>query len=256
MSSQESTLLALPIEIRLQIYQHLFIGRTVCTDAFHHESTKAGTTIPPTSPLNILLTCRQLHIEALPIFYSLVRFCFQRHNIYDDGSPAKDIESCFPLYEVTLTPDTTHPPLRSTRLVQQIYYAGTDPHFIRNLNVTFPALKSFEFDLGWDHVGADQTNFDHAMRRLIRHRDWRNAMKDALDQRFSGGMARAVFEIQKLGPTRGFRFVLHWVLAWRFIDFVGECDLDEWILHVKDPAPDGSKNVYDIKQEPLFYEMS
>lgn len=61
-------------------------------------------------------------------------------------------------------------------------------------------------------------------------------MKDALEQRFPEGMVEAVFELQKMGlssshgngggrvsgGTRGFRVLLHWRLAYRFVEFCGE----------------------------------
>lgn len=134
-----------------------------------------------------------------------------------------------------------------------MYYAGNDTTFIRGASTNFPSLKLLEFDLSWDHVGIDQTNFDRAMKQAIRNREWRHAVKDALEQRFPDGMVEAVFELQKM--RREFRVLLHWRLAYRFVEFAGECDLDEWVLHVRDP--DGaSGNVYDIRQDPMFYEMS
>lgn len=107
------------------------------------------------------------------------------------------------------------------------------------------------------------------MKHAIRNREWRHAIKDALEQRFPEGMVGAVFELQKMGrKERGFEMRLHWRLAYRFVEFVGGCDLDEWVLRVWDPEKGGGGvggsvgegrvvgNVYEIRQDPMFYEMS
>lgn len=255
---QDSSLLKLPPEIRFQFYTHLFRGQTVRANACHypqHDGEPAGhiSLQPPSSLLNVLLACRIIHDEAIVVFYNLVRFRFERHSIDEINWSLAEVEAAFPAY---LPPGRTDTGLASTRnLVRYVFYTGNDHVLIRGIGSVFPNLKSFEFDLSWDHVGVDQTNFDRAMRYAIRNRDWRHAIKDALEQRFPDGMVHAVWELQKPSQAqRGFHVLLHWRLAYRFIEFLGECDLDEWILHVRDPEGN-SKNVYDIRQDPLFFEM-
>lgn len=266
------SLLKLPTEVRLQIYQHLFSGQSVRANAFHYpqdDESSGRPSLQPLSPLiNILLICRQIQSEAIVVFYSVVKLEFQRHSIDEINWSILEVKAAFPAYRTSL--ENSHVLANTRDLARYVSYAGNDQQLIRRVGSLFPNLKHFEFDLGWDHMGYDQTNFDRAMKFTIRHKEWRHAIKDALEQRFPDGMVHAVFELQKylshanlrtgtlsnseVRSSQGFKVVLHWRLAWRFIEFMGECDLDEWILRVRDP--DGtSKNVYDIRQDPLFYEM-
>lgn len=256
--TQDSSLLKLPPEIRLQIYSHMFRGHTVKANAFHYPQQDGEpqghiSLQPPSQLLNVLLVCRTIHDEAITVFYNLVRFRFERHSIDEINWSLTEVKAAFPAYQPL---GSTNTGLASTRnLVRHVFYAGNDHVLIGDIGSVFPSLKSFEFDLSWDHLGVDQTNFDRAMRYAIRNRDWRHAIKDALEQRFPGGMVHAIWELQKSSQTqRGFSVLLHWRLAYRFIEFLGECELDEWILHVRDPEGN-SKNVYEIRQDPLFFEM-
>lgn len=272
MEHTQCGLLGLPAEIRLQIYHHLFAGETLRANAFHYPLDDQGTqghiSLQPPSPLlDVLLTCRQIYQEAVPRFYSLIRFRFERHSVDMINWSLEAVRDAFPICTLDTrdTPGST-PSNMMKCFVQNIYYAGNDSVFFRGVESQFPCLKLLEFDLSWDHVGMDQTNFDRAMKHAIRGREWRHAIKDAIAQRFPDGMVEAIFELQKRGlsskagghggaPGRSFRVLLHWRLAYRFVEFVGECDLDEWVLRVRDP--DGtSKNVYEIRQDPMFYEMS
>lgn len=272
MTTNEVTLLSLPTEIRLQIYQHLFAEQTLRANAFHYPLDDRGSqghiSLQPPSPLlNILFACKQIYQEAIPRFYSLIKFRFERHSVDEINWSLESVLDAFPTCW-PLSPCDIHSttPSKTESLVQRIYYAGNDPQFMRGAESHFPSLKVLEFDLSWDHVGIDQTNFDRAMKQAIRNREWRHAIKDALEQRFPDGMVEAVFDMQKRGLSaaaggqggtfgRHFRVLLHWRLAYRFVEFYGECDIDEWVLHVRDP--DGaSRNIYDIRQDPMFYEMS
>lgn len=272
MRPDDINLLNLPTEIRLQIYRCVFAGETLRANAFHYplddEGNQGHISLQPQSKLlNVLLSCKQIYQEAIPRFYSLIRFRFERHSIDEINWSLEAVLDAFPTcWPLSLCGIHSTTPSKTELLVQSIYYAGNDSTFIRGVEAQFPNLKTLEFDLSWDHVGIDQTNFDRAMKQAIRNREWRHAVKDALEQRFPDGMVEAVFDLQKRGLStavggqggtfgRHFRVQLHWKLAYRFVEFCGECDLDEWVLHVRDP--DGkSKNVYDIRQDPMFYEMS
>ncbi|KAK5937149.1 hypothetical protein PMZ80_010690 [Knufia obscura] len=254
----KSGFLELPPEIRFQIYSHLFKGQTVTANAYHYPQNDGEppghiSLQPPTQLLNVFYTCRLIYSEAITVFYNLIRFRFERHSIDEITWSLAQVHASFPSYRPIGSTDKS---LASTRhLVRHIFYAGNDHAFIRDVGKIFPNLKLFEFCLSWDHLGNDQINFDRAMKYAIRNREWRHAVKDALEQRFPDGMVRAVWELQKSSSTpRGFKVLLHWRLGYRFIEFLGECDLDEWILHVRDPEG-ASKNVYDIRQDPLFFEM-
>ncbi|KAJ9660203.1 hypothetical protein H2198_002709 [Neophaeococcomyces mojaviensis] len=267
---QPPALLTVPPEIRLQIYHHLFQGATVRANAFHYpqeDGSLGHISLQPASPLlNILLSCRTIHNDATTSFYNLTRFKFERHSIDEINWSPHEISSCFPDYRPLTGPQK----LFSTRnLVRHIHYAGNDASFIRTVADIFPNLELLEFDLNWDHLGNDQTNFDRAMKHAMRNREWRHAIKDALEQRFPDGMTRSVWDLQKMvrrseagsdeaegrrNGERRFRVVLLWKLAYRFVEFEGECDFDEWVLRVRDPEGT-SKNVYEIRQDPLFFEM-
>ena len=263
MQQQDSQFLKLPTEVRLQIYRHVFAECSVRANALHYlqDDGEAGRiSLQPLSPLvDVFLVCRQIHVEAIPIFYNLVRFRFERHSIDEINWSVTEVRGVFPTYRA----GSVEASLSSTsNLVQHVVYAGNDQQLIRMVGKVFPGLKCFEFDLGWDHLGVDQTNYDRAMKFLIRHREWRHAVKDALEQRFPDGMVHAVFDLQKQlrdrkddhGTVPSLRVVLHWQLAWRFIEFIGDCDLDEWVLRVRD-SDGNSKNIYDIRQDPLFHEI-
>jgi len=254
----ESFLLEMPLEIRFQIYDNLFKGQTVKANAYHyprHDGELQGQiSLQPQSPLlNVLLACRFIHDEAIAVFYRLVGFRFERHSTDEINWSLTEVKAAFPVYRRIENSDARQ---ESTRcLVRDVYYAGNDHHVVRNIGKVFPNLKSFELDLSWDHLGVDQTNFDRAMKYAIRNSEWRHAIKDALEQRFPDGMVHAIWELQRSSQAqRGFSVVLHWRLAYRFIEFLGWCELDEWILHVRDPEGT-SKNVYDIRQDPLFFEI-
>lgn len=264
------TLLSLPPEVRLQIYSKLFRGSTVRANAYHYpqdDGSQGHISFQPQTPLlNVLLSCRTIHDEAIVSFYTLSQFKFERHSVDAlNWSPA-EIAACFPEYY----PLTRRKEVSSTRnLVRYVHYAGNDAQLVRSVGSIFPNLVRFEFDLNWDHLGVDQTNFDRAMKYALRNREWRHAIKDALEYRFPDGMTRAVWDLQKTWRSdnedilvagveekggRCFQVMLLWRLAYRFVEFEGQCDLDEWVLKVWDP--DGrSKNVYDIRQDPLFFEM-
>lgn len=255
---RESSLLRIPPEVRFEVYSRLFRGQTVTANAFHypqHDGELSGRiSLQPRTPLlNVLLICRAIHDEAITIFYNVVRFRFQRHSIDEVNWPLTEVKLAFPSYRPIGRTDAD---LASTgNLVRHVYYAGSDHKLVGNISKIFPNLKSFEFDLGWDHLGMDQTNFDRAMKYAIRNREWRHAIKDALEQRFPDGMVHTIWDLQRSSPTqRGFSVLLHWRLAYRFIEFLGECEVDEWILRVRDPEAN-SKNVYDIRQDPLFFEI-
>lgn len=270
-------LLTLPIEVRLQVFKYLFTGQAVRANAVHYSTLTAPedahadvrmhtdpiqprrTSLQPLSwMLNIILTCKQLHTEALPVFYSFVRFTFRRHSIDEINWRSDEVRACFPSYTTQMTAYDNAQSQRSINLVRRVFYAGNDPDLIRNVSTLFPALTSFEFDLDWDHSPGDQTNFDYAIKYLKRHKEWRTAIKDAVDQRFPNGMTRAVFDLQKQGPARGFPVTLHWRVGWRFLEFAGDTDLDEWVLRLYNAdliERVGLLEKHYFKQDPIFHEM-
>lgn len=265
--------LTLPTEVRLQVYRYLFEGQSVCASAVHFPNPEAQTdnskhvptarkprvTLQPLSQvLNITFTCKQLHREALPAFYSYATFVFRRRCIDELIWTVDELRDCFPSYSPWQSTfgDIDHQ--QSIRLVRRVFYAGNDPALIRNVAHVFPALTSFEFDLDWDHAPGDQTNFNYAIKYLKRHREWRNAIRDAVDQRFPSGMTRALFDLQKQGPARGFPVTLQWRIGWRFLEFAGTCDLDEWVLGLYNAdliGQSGSLEKHYFKQDPIYHEM-
>ena len=59
-------------------------------------------------------------------------------------------------------------------------------------------------------------------------------------------------------PARGFPVTLHWRIGWRFLEFAGDCDLDEWCLQVYNAdllGTDAHIPKHYFKQESMFYEM-
>lgn len=248
-------MLQLPVEIRLQVYHQTFVGTVVRANPRHYLGTNgAVVSLQKRARLvDIFLTCRAVYAEARVVFYSLAKFKFERYSTDDINWSLEEIENAFPELQPT---DGYTVGINAREVVQEIYYAGSDARVMHQLPDLFPDLKTCEFDLDWDHLGSDQTNFDRAMKYAIRNREWRHAIEDALDQRFPDEMKAAIIELrnylkdqQNQQKTRTlFKVILHWRLAYRFVEFEGECDLAEWILRVRDP--DGvSKNVYEIRQD-------
>lgn len=272
---QSSYLLSLPAEIRCQIYRHLFINCCLRANAAHYPeigtpadireeqhqfppNTKRKNLQPPSPVVNIFLACRKLHREALPIFYSHVKFVFRRHSTDAINWNTNEVRACFPSHTAHDSKNDKSSNRHTIDLVRYVYYAGNEPAFVRTISHTFPSLKSFEFDLDWDHAPGDQTNFDYAIKYLKRHKEWQHIVKSAFEIRFPDGMARAVFDLQKQGPARGFPVTLHWRIGWRFLEFAGDCDLDEWCLQVYNAdllGTDAHIPKHYFKQESMFYEM-
>lgn len=61
--TQQSHLLGLPTELRLKIYEYVFEGHII---DFHHFSPLDEKQAPP----GLLITCKQVYIEAVEVFYS------------------------------------------------------------------------------------------------------------------------------------------------------------------------------------------
>lgn len=253
-------ILRLPTEVRIQIYRHLYTNQSVRANAFHYpmseklnDGPSGSISLQPQSRLiDLLLTCHTFHDEAIITFYSLINFRFEGQDSCEIHWSLTEVKASFPAYKSL----TTSADLRSTReLVTSVSYQGNDANFIRQIGDIFPRLEHLDFDLSWDHLNADEPDFDQVMKYALANRDWGDAVKDALEQRFPDGMVHAVWDLQKTSKAqRGFQVLLHWRLAYRFVEFEGECDLDAWILHVRDPGGQ-SKNVYHIRQDPLFFEM-
>ena len=65
LQNPSATFLLLPLELRLHIYEYLFLCKWQIKPYRYHR-TRPGHSIPP----SILQTCKQIHQEASPILYS------------------------------------------------------------------------------------------------------------------------------------------------------------------------------------------
>jgi hypothetical protein len=104
LNQRESPLLRLPAEIRICIYEFIFEGEIVqlcCPKAKQNQCWYCTPTYPYLSPLSLLVVCRQVYVEALPIAYKIC--------IFDLGSfgpsaldPTK--ESCKLMQQIRVKP--------------------------------------------------------------------------------------------------------------------------------------------------------
>lgn len=229
---------------------------------------------------HILTVSRQLFHETHPIFHTTAHFHLQ---YYDHSSSPFLSNSNF---NSAPPPPPPRWPLssllasfpRNSTSVRSIRYTGTDPLVLTTLcapTTPFPRLELLEFDLAWDHHPSDQTNWDRAVKYALRDRGWRRAVEDALRERMGEDVRGALKRLredlkgrerkrerererdcgvgvydQQQHRKSNFRVLLLWQLGYRFVEFVGECDLVEWVLRVRDP--DGvSANVYEVRQDEM-----
>lgn len=78
MAPSFSAFLALPAEIRLLVYEHLFVPSSAYIDPTTTTKAIRQSQRPTSSALHLLLTCRQIRAEAHNIAYKKHTFDVQR----------------------------------------------------------------------------------------------------------------------------------------------------------------------------------
>lgn len=245
----------LPHEIRSLIFQHAFHGTEIPivrrSEASHSDSSNnyKGKLLLGKKIHYILSLSHQTRAEAYLAFYQYSKFSFSC--TIDQSWTCSDINT---LFSRSLIPEDYSP----HELIRHVSYQGRDIDFVRTPAGYFPNLKLLELDVGYDHFGVDHTHIGRAIRQIKRSGELRSTIKDYWEKQYRCGVkaTRALFELQKLGRVeRGFEVMIRWALGYRFLEFIGTCDLDEWILKIHDAEVDGGE-IYEIPQDPLFCEMA